>query len=688
MKNFIVKLIAGMGLLGLLAQTANAQWVPTGSRGDAKIDVLVANGNDIYAVADSGKIYRSTNNYQYWSMLQKIPTNSTMFGIAVLDSTIFAATGGGIFRSTNSGASWTAVDSGLVNLNVQSLAINGGNIFAGTPIGVFLSTNNGTSWSAVATVDSGLINIVSIAVSGSNIFAGTFSNGIYLSTNNGASWIAVNSGLSNLSITRLIVNGSTLFAGTRNGGIFRSTNNGTSWTAVDSGFVGNSFFIFSFAVSGGNIYVATDSGVYLSANNGTIWSAINGIGQPYTIAASGKTIYASPYQQGVFMSTNNGASWTADNVGLPSVVNLYNIVGNITAMVATGGNIFAGTHSGVFLSADNGRDWTSVLSADVASLVAGGSNIFAGTSSGVYLSSNNGTSWIPVDSGITDSSISCLAVKGNNIFAGTHSGEVFLSTNNGTNWKNFNTGIQGAYINCLAASGSNMVAGSGNNIYLSTNNGANWTVFSDDNEGARAFVVSSTNIFAGGFGGEVFLSTNSGASWTLCNASEPLYNLLSLAEEGSYLFAGTYNGVFHSINNGASWAADSGLPNDEITCFSVNGTDLFAGTYGNGIWYRPLPQIGVLHQESPRAVQSNFKVLSQGFFSPITTIEFTLPHSDKVTITVFNLYGHKVASLFNQNIGQGTHSLSWNTSNLAAGCYTVKLQEGANSYAKSVPIFR
>jgi len=82
------------------------------------------------------------------------------------------------------------------------------------------------------------------------------------------------------------------------------------------------------------------------------------------------------------------------------------------------------------------------------------------------------------------------------------------------------------------------------------------------------------------------------------------------------------------------------------------------------------------------------KIYSSSHGNPDVTIEFLLPHSDKVTVTVYNLSGHEIASLVNNNLSQGSHSIQWNTRNLAAGCYTVRMQAGANTYVKSVPIVR
>ena len=159
---------------------------------------------------------------------------------------------------------------------------------------------------------------------------------------------------------------------------------------------------------------------------------------------------------------------------------------------------------------------------------------------------------------------------------------------------------------------------------------------------------------------------------------------------GSAIFAGTWGGVFVSTNNGTSWnAVNSGLADSVIYCLAVRDSAIFAGT-DSGVWRRTISQMGVLNSDPRRVVlnQSNFKLLFSSLNNPNVTIEFSLPHSDKVTLTVYNLSGHEIASLVNQNLGQGSHRITWNTRNFAAGCYTVRLRAGSNAYVKSIPIFR
>ena len=58
------------------------------------------------------------------------------------------------------------------------------------------------------------------------------------------------------------------------------------------------------------------------------------------------------------------------------------------------------------------------------------------------------------------------------------------------------------------------------------------------------------------------------------------------AVSGTNLFAGTYSdGIFLSTNNGTSWTeVNSGLTNISVYALAVSGTNLFAGTDGDGVF--------------------------------------------------------------------------------------------------------
>jgi hypothetical protein len=379
--------------------------------------------------------------------------------------------------------------------------------------------------------------------------------------------------------------------------------------------------------------------------------------------------------------------------------------GDVVALAASDSAIFAGTNtmSGVFLSANHGVSWTAADSGlkniYVMSFTVSNGTIFAEWN-GVFLSANNGASWTQIFTDPHNVGVSSLAVSGNNLFAGTRGDGIYLSTGNDKTWIAADSGLTDltdSNVLSLGVSGGNVLAGTAGGVFLSANNGASWTAADSGlpkNAIVQSFVVNGGDIFAGTEGNGIFLSANNGTSWTAVNAGLRNTTVQSLAVGGGAIFAGTYSGgVFLSVNNGASWtAADSGLTNLDILSLAVSGGYVFAGTDSAGVWCRPLSDMisGVIYDKPQQTMlnRENLRIASPSHGNPVAIIEFSLPYSDHVTVSIYNLSGHEIASLVNTNLGQGHHSIPWNTRDLATGCYTVRLQAGANTCVKSVPIFR
>ena len=124
----------------------------------------------------------------------------------------------------------------------------------------------------------------------------------------------------------------------------------------------------------------------------------------YSFAHLGTELFAG-LDGGVFRSTDNGVRWTAVNAGLTKPV--------VTALLATGNNLFAATNGGgVFLSTDHGTTWAAVndglgnnvliFSLAVIPDGVGGTTLFAGTAGdGVYRSTDNGTTWTAANAGMS-----------------------------------------------------------------------------------------------------------------------------------------------------------------------------------------------------------------------------------------------------------------------------------------------
>ncbi len=87
---------------------------------------------------------------------------------------------------------------------------------------------------------------------------------------------------------------------------------------------------------------------------------------------------------------------------------------------------------------------------------------------------------------------------------------------------------------------------------------------------------------------------------------------------------------------------------------------------------------GVTGVNSSNNVSNNFE-LQQNYpnpFNPSTTINFNLPTSGLTKLVVYNSLGQEVATLVNENVQAGLHSVDFNASNLPSGMYFYTLTSG------------
>ncbi len=206
----------------------------------------------------------------------------------------------------------------------------------------------------------------------------------------------------------------------------------------------------------------------------------------------------------------------------------------------------------------------------------------------------------------------------------------------------------------------------------------------------QSLAISGTNLFAGTYDG-VFRSTDNGANWT-AGVNTGLTNtyVRSFAVSDTNLFAGTYGGVFRSTDNGANWTAvNTGLTNTDVRSFAVSDTNLFAGTYGGGVWRRSLSEM-ITSVEHSRSIPAAFR-LGKNYPNPFnlsTTITFSLPLAAVVSLKVFDALGEEVSTLVSGEMSAGTHALQWNAMRLPAGMYFYRLQAGSINEMKKITFLK
>lgn len=692
MKNSISKTVLAFAsaLCILATQSIYAQWTQTSGPFGGLMTTLNVSGSNLIAGTYGGVFYSSDNGL-HWSDRSDGLTNLRVQALANSGNLLYAVawnelnyTVDEVFRSTDLGLNWTKVSSnGLTNADIRCVCISGSYVFVGTTAGgVFRASTSGGNWTSV-----GLSNetVFAMTVSGSYILASTMntqsSNGaVYRTANYGGKW-SKSGGLSaNVRIRTFSQVGSVLYAGGI-GGVFSSTNNGGKWVAKNNGLVNNSNNgvpeVLALAGNGTTVYAGTGydgSGVFWSSNGGSSWTQTALTSYIRSMAVIGTNVFAGAggTAGSIYHSVNNGASWTTVNNGITARY-VYGMIGN-------GSDILA---DGIYKSIDGGANWTAAtISSTTESFFVYGTDIFAGSSSGLHRSVDGGTTWTQINGAMNY--IKAFASVGTTLFFGVNHcccstcDGVYRSNDNGQTWTMVNNGLTSAKVEALAVMGTSLFAGTaGGGIFVSNDLGANWTATNTGlgNTSILSLAVHGSIIYAGTAGSGVYISANNGASWSWAGSGLTNSTVNEFAVSGSTVFAATNAGVFATTTNGSSWTdVSSGLVRSKsILSLAVAGTDLYAGTFGNSVWKRPLSQM----PKRSVAVQTPTFHLEQNYpnpFNPSTTITYSIPENGVVTLRVYDRIGRMVAELENGMKESGTHSTLFDARELSSGIYFYRLE--------------
>jgi hypothetical protein len=75
-------------------------------------------------------------------------------------------------------------------------------------------------------------------------------------------------------------------------------------------------------------------------------------------------------------------------------------------------------------------------------------------------------------------------------------------------------------------------------------------------------------------------------------------------------------------------------------------------------------------------------------FNPATSIPFSLAGESKVTLAVYNVAGHKVATLVDGVLSAGAHEVAWDASDFASGVYFCRLETGGMSKTMKMTLMK
>ena len=643
----------------------------------------------------------------------------------------------GIMKSTNGGATWTRSLDWTYNQErgVQAVRINPvnpGTVLAATSEGVYRSVDGGGMWTQVLNV----LLAEDIAINPADttkVLAtcgnfGTAGNGVYRSTDGGATF-AIVPGLPNYSGKGMLeiyganpwsVYASLADSTTGAGSLWKSTNFGATWTLLSSeslyGVQGWYSQFVAVNPADSTKVVRGGQGLFKSTNGGISSFNVSQGWADYHYYAHHPTNPNILYivdDGGVWRSTNFGDTYQAVSVGL-NTSQFYNgfscsaqdssrALGQVQDHY---GWMYTGSLSWTSSAVDE-IGWTSINQSNDNIMYAGSrGGGLGGGGSAIYKSVNRGGSFSPVSTGITGSVAAWNAPfvqslsNPNCLYFGRN--VVCKTTNGGTSWTATNGGaaLDGNPPLSMAIAPTSQdtvfvgtVPGTGRiHLFRTTNGGTTWTDVTGTLPNRYPLDIAvdphDSRLVYVAFGGfdttRLAKSTDAGLTWTDVSGSLPNVPTTAVAIDpfnSNHVYVGDDLGVFVSTDHGSTWTTfNEGLFEAVIVgdlVITPSNKSIRLATHSNGVFTRKLLSsiptgVDITQEEVPGAF-----VLHQNFpnpFNPTTRIPYSLSHSARVLLTVYDISGREVSRLVDGAQEAGEHVAVFDAGYLASGVYLVRLE--------------
>ncbi len=213
-----------------------------------------------------------------------------------------------------------------------------------------------------------------------------------------------------------------------------------------------------------------------------------------------------------------------------------------------------------------------------------------------------------------------------------------------------------------------------------------------DNSG-NIFVGTQTNIYTGMQGKGIFKTTNNGVSWQNLTSGITTDEIaqLALSYNGAVFTSGAGNqAIFKSTNSGSTWIQfNQGLPNPaDVGPIGITKSGYVFAAVNNKI-YKYIDQTTDIKEKHPE-ISTKYS-LGQNYpnpFNPSTTISFSIPQTQFVTLKVYDMLGREVSTFVSEEKQPGTYEVKFNASNLPSGVYFYRLQAGSFSQTKKLLLLK
>ena len=689
-------------------------------------------GNGIYRTTDGGITwqYLGLPESYYIGRIAVNPQNSQNIFVAATGLLFGKNDDRGIYRTTDGGTTWEKVlflSDSTAGIDVVIDPLNPANVYAamwerirrpwerkvgGMTSGIYKSTDGGTNWMQLTNglpPNSPTIGRIGLAIAPSNpsvlyaIYAdhpGYFL-GLFKTTNGGQSWVQTNDAALGFIFNsygwyfgQVYVdpsNPNTVYA--LGVDLYKSVNGGSSWYSIASFIHVDHHAIWVDPANSSRIILGNDGGLFISQNGGSNFQKIYNlpITQFYAATADFNNpdqLYGGTQDNGTIRTlTGQVNDWEAIYWGDGFYVIVDPQNSNVIYAEYQYGGLGKSTNGGYsFSSATTGinsndrRNWMVPVVMDPNNhntLYYGTYRLYRTTNGAGYWSAispdlSNG----PYSGGLNFGTITTIAVAPTNssvIYAGTDDSNVWVTTNTGGNWTKISNALPNRWVTRVA------VHPLDENIALVTYSGYKYNDYI----------------------GYIYKTTDKGQSWTDITHNLPQAPCNVVVIDPDYpevYYVGTDVGVYVSLDGGLNWQMlGSNLPNSVVMdlVFHQPTRTLIAATHGRSMHKIDVTDITRLPDYSGRTVANDFQ-LSQNFPNPFnsqTNFGFYSPVQTRLWVSVYDLLGRKVKTLFRGEVNPGWHRLNWDGCDeggipAASGTYFLRIQTPERQLTRKMVLSR
>ncbi|HNS18748.1 MAG TPA: C10 family peptidase [Bacteroidales bacterium] len=396
----------------------------------------------------------------------------------------------------------------------------------------------------------------------------------------------------------------------------------------------------------------------------------------WAIARDWNDVFNVPCQ--AFTRTiNGGETWMAGNI--PDCEDLtFTMIQGVSAQKAYASLFSTSVNApqGIFITLDGGNTWERQHTAAFSNKSTCSSVHFFNENDGwcmgdpvvdgngtyeMFVTGNGGENWIPVPAASIPPSIFSemswfgpFSAINDTLWFGTSCGRIFKSTDKGYTWTV--TQVYETVLDFLIP------------------------VFRNSSHG---LVFNTTGHL------KLYETFDGGESWEAVDYTGPLYQTNLAYVPGTvntWISTGGMSkfrkcGASYSTDGGHTWTAFTGTEGIDFRNMAwVNPRCGWAGGHNSsateGGIFKFNGNLGTPYGTNDHDISINPFTVYPNPFGNSATIEFELPHSADVEITIFNLLGEQVDAMTTKHYPRGKHQVTWNASYLPDGIYFIQMKAG------------